>query len=178
MKTSEKVWQEYHSRLRAFVKSRISDDAAVDDILQDVFLKMHMGLNSLKDEAKLQSWLYQITRNDIIDYYRSRKPSEDIPKWLPQPEPDSSEKAVQQLSDCLQPMIQLLPETYREAVILSELKGLTQREVAQMQGISLSGAKSRVQRGRTLLKNMLNDCCKLEFDYGGRLSDYESKSNL
>jgi RNA polymerase sigma-70 factor, ECF subfamily len=72
-------------------------------------------------------------------------------------------------------MIQLLPENYREAVILSELKGLTQKEVARLQGTSLSGAKSRVQRGRSLLKNMLAECCRLEFDHRGRLCDYEPK---
>ena len=175
MNTSEKVWQEYHSRLRAFIKRRISDDAATDDMLQNVFLKMHAGLSSLKDETKLQSWLYQIARNAIIDYFRSQKPTVELPDQLLQPEADPSEKITQELSDCLQPMIQRLPETYREAVILSELKGLTQKEVAKVQGTSLSGAKSRVQRGRALLKEMLADCCRLEFDHKGRLCDYERK---
>lgn len=169
------IWQEHHARLRAFVKNRISDAAAVDDVLQEVFLKMHVGLNSLKDEARMQSWLYQIARNAIVDYYRSRKPVEGISDRLPQPEPDPAEKVTQELSDCLQLMVQQLPEHYREAIILSELRGLTQKEVARAQGISLSGAKSRVHRGRALLKNMLDDCCKLEFDHGGRLSDYERK---
>jgi RNA polymerase sigma-70 factor, ECF subfamily len=73
-------------------------------------------------------------------------------------------------------MIQQLPEHYREAVILSELQGLTQKEVAKVQGTSLSGAKSRVQRGRALLKNMLDDCCRLEFDHRGRLCGYERKN--
>ena len=173
MDISEKVWQEYHSSLRAFIKSRISNDTATDDTLQNVFLKMHAGLASLKDETKLQSWLYQIARNAIIDYFRSQKPTVDIPEWLPQPDP--SEKVTQELSECLQPMIQLLPENYRQAVILSELKGLTQKEVAKVQGTSLSGAKSRVQRGRALLKNMLAECCRLEFDHSGRLCDYERK---
>ena len=175
MNISEKVWQEYHSRLRAFIKSRISNDTATDDTLQNVFLKMHTGLDSLKDETKLKSWLYQIARNAIIDYFRSQKPTIDIPEWLPQPETDSGEKVTQELSECLQPMIQLLPENYREAVILSELKGLTQKEVAKVQGTSLSGAKSRVQRGRALLKKMLADCCRLEFDHSGRLCAYERK---
>jgi len=175
MNTSENVWQEYHSRLRAFIKSRVSDDAAADDILQNVFLKMHTGLASLKDATKLQSWLYQIARNTVIDYFRSQKPTGEFPDQLQQPETDPGEKVTQELADCLQPMIQRLPETYREAVILSEIKGLTQKEVAQMQGISLSGTKSRVQRGRALLKEMLADCCRLEFDHKGRLCDYERK---
>lgn len=175
MDLSEKVWQEYHSRLRTFIKSKISNDMATDDILQNVFLKMHAGLDSLKDDTKLKSWLYQIARNAIVDFYRSRKPTTDIPAWVPQHETDSNEKVTQELSECLQPMIQKLPENYREAIILSALKGLTQKEVAKVQGTTLSGAKSRVQRGRALLKNMLNECCRLEFDHSGRLCDYERK---
>lgn len=175
MDTSEKLWQAYHAKLRAFVLRRVYNDAATDDILQDVFLKMHSGLASLKDETKLKSWLYQIARNAIIDYFRSQKPTADIPESCSQPEIDSGEKVTQELSECLHPMIQLLPEHYREAVILSELNGLTQKEVAKVQGISLSGAKSRVQRGRALLKNMLAECCRLEFDHSGRLCNYERK---
>ena len=175
MNTSEKVWQEYHSRLRSFIKSRIIDDTSADDILQNVFLKMHAGLVSLKDETKLQSWLYQIARNAVVDYYRSQRPTVELPDQLPQPVTDNLEKVTQELSECLRPMIQLLPENYREAVILSELQGLSQKEVAKQQGTSLSGAKSRVQRGRALLKSMLSECCQLEFDHSGRLCDYERK---
>ena len=175
MDTSEKIWLDYHSRLRSFIKSRISDATATDDILQNVFLKMQTGLDTLRDETRIKSWLYQIARNAIVDYFRSQKPSIDIPDWLQQPETDPGEKATQELSECLHSMIQLLPENYREAVILSELKGLTQKEVAKVQGTSLSGAKSRVQRGRALLKTMLNDCCRLEFDHSGRLCEYERK---
>ncbi|MEW6601806.1 MAG: RNA polymerase sigma factor SigZ [Nitrospirota bacterium] len=175
MNASEKVWQEYHSRLRAFIKSKISDETAADDILQNVFLKMHNGLASLKDATKLQSWLYQIARNAIIDYFRLQKPTVDIPESLTDSGLDSGEIAVQELSECLRPMIELLPDIYREAVILSELQGLKQTEVAQVQGTSLSTAKSRVQRGRALLKEMLADCCRLEFDHKGRLCDYERK---
>lgn len=175
MNTSEQVWQEYHSRLRAFIRRRVPDDAVSEDILQNVFLKMHTGLASLKDTTKLQSWLYQIARNAVIDYFRLQKPTVELPDQLLQSEIDHDKKVTQELSDCLQPMIQRLPETYREAVILSEIKGLTQKEVAQRQGTSLSGAKSRVQRGRALLKEMLADCCRLEFDHKGRLCDYERK---
>jgi RNA polymerase sigma-70 factor (ECF subfamily) len=176
MNRSEQLWQEYHMKLQAFVRSRVADDAASDDILQNVFLKMHAGLSSLKDETKLKSWLYQIARNAIIDHFRDKKPNIDIPEWLSQPETDPAEKVTLELSECLQPMIQRLPEKYREAVILSELQGLTQKEVANAQGTSISGAKSRVQRGRALLKTMLDECCRFEFDHNGRLCDYERKT--
>lgn len=175
MQVSEKIWQEYHQKLRAFIRSRVADEATTDDILQNVFLKMHFGLPALKDRTKLKSWLYQMARNAIIDYFRARKATADLPEWLSQPDPDPSEKATQELAECLRPMIELLPEDYREAVTLSELEGVRQREVARLQGISLSGAKSRVQRGRAQLKAMLAECCRLEFDHGGRLSGYERK---
>lgn len=173
MNTSEKIWQEYHSSLRAFVKRRVSDDAAVEDILQNIFLKMHAGLEYLRDDAKLRSWLYQIARNAIVDYFRGRKPTVAVLDELPEPENEPGDKAVRELSECLRPLIELLPDTYREAIILSELQGFTQKDVAKAQGISLSGAKSRVQRGRALLKKMLSECCLFEFDHQGRLIDYE-----
>jgi RNA polymerase sigma-70 factor (ECF subfamily) len=176
MKASEEVWQEYHSRLRGFINSRISDVTTADDIFQNVFLKMHTGLGSVKDETKLQSWLYQIARNAVIDYYRSQRHAVDIPESFTYSEIDAGEKVTEELSECLKPMIQLLPENYRDAVIMSELKGLRQKEVAKALGISLSGAKSRIQRGRALLKKMLAECCRLEFDHRGRLCDYERKS--
>ena len=127
MNTSKKVWHEYHSRLCIFIKSKILNDTEVDDILQNVFLKIHTALPSLKDVSKLQSWLYQITRNAIIDYYRLQKSTLEIPEWLTHLVPDPNEKAAQELSTCLQPMIQLLPDIYRETVILSELQGLKQK---------------------------------------------------
>jgi RNA polymerase sigma-70 factor, ECF subfamily len=175
MKAVEEIWREYHARLRAFIKKRIFSDTAADDVLQNVFLKMNAGLTSLEDETKLTSWLYQTTRNAIIDHFRSQKPTEELPEWLPQPETDPDDQVTQELSACLKPMIQRLPKVYREAVILSELEGLKQQDVADAQGISLAGAKSRVQRGRAQLGKMLAECCRLEFDHQGRLSDYERK---
>ncbi|MFH0728553.1 MAG: RNA polymerase sigma factor SigZ [Pseudomonadota bacterium] len=176
MRSSEQIWEEYHLRLRSFIKRRIVDDAATDDILQNVFLKMHTGLASLKDATKLKSWLYRITRNAVIDYLRMQTPTVELPEWLTQPESDPGQKVIQELSTCLRPMIEMLPEKYREAVTLSELEGLKQKEVARVQGTTLSGAKSRIQRGRGLLKKMMAECCRIEFDHRGRLSGYERKA--
>lgn len=171
----EEIWREYHIALRAFIRRRVADEATSDDILQEVFLKVHDGLASLKDETKLKGWLYRTTRNAILDHFRARKPVMEIPEWLAQPEAEPSETARQELARCLRPMIRQLPEKYREAIELSELQGLAQREVAELQSISLSGAKSRIQRGRALLKEMLAECCRLEFDHQGRLSDYQRR---
>jgi len=175
MLTTENIWLDYHQKLSGFVKSRISGDVA-DDLLQDVFLKVHAQLDTLKSDIKVESWLYQITRNTVIDYYRTNRRLEELPTWIEQPESDESTAIRQELSSCLEPMINQLPDKYREAIQLSEIEGKTQKEVSERENISLSGAKSRVQRGRALLKTMLNDCCQIEINKNNELVSYVSKS--
>ena len=175
MKQMEEIWREYQEALRAFVRRRVADEAAADDILQEVFLKMNSGLAALRDGTKLKSWLYRTTRNAVLDHYRSLKPVMEVPEWLAVPEPDPGETARQELARCLLQMIRQLPEKYLKSVILSELEGLPQRKVAELQSISISGAKSRIQRGRALLRDMLSECCRLYFDRRGNLSDFERR---
>jgi RNA polymerase sigma-70 factor, ECF subfamily len=174
VKTSEKIWQEYHAKLEAFIRSRVTEEA-VDDLLQVVFIRVHSRIDSLKDDAKLESWLYQITRNTITDYYRSERKTEELPEWIEQLQPEETETIRKELSFCLKPMIQELPDKYRNAIHMSELENKTQQEVAEEEGISLSGAKSRVQRGRALLKDILEDCCQFELNQQNQIISYEKK---
>lgn len=174
VKTTEKIWHEYHIKLATFIGSKVTEDV-VDDILQDVFMKIHTRIGSLKDNAKLESWLYQITRNTVVDYYRSRRPTEDLPDWIVQPQSEEGETVRKELSSCLEPMVNELPDKYREAVQLSDLENRTQKDIAELENISLSGAKSRVQRGRALLKTMLQDCCQIEINQNKQLVSYERK---
>jgi RNA polymerase sigma-70 factor (ECF subfamily) len=102
---------------------------------------------------------------------------QELPEELSASEPELSDTARQDIDNCLMPMIWNLPDTYREAVMLSEIEGQTQKEVAEKIGISVSGAKSRVQRGRGMIKDMLLDCCKFEFDHQGNVMDYERKDD-
>ena len=174
MKVTEKIWHDFHSRLVVFIRGKVAEDA-VDDILQDVFIKIHTRIDSLKEDVKLESWVYQVTRNTIIDYFRSKRPMENLPDGLEQPQPEKEETIRKELSSCLQPMINKLPDKYREAIQLSEIENKTQNEVAKIANISLSGAKSRVQRGRSLLKGMLHQCCELEVGKSNQIVDYTKK---
>jgi RNA polymerase sigma-70 factor (ECF subfamily) len=174
MKTTENIWTEYHDKLSAFLRTRVANDVA-EDILQDVFVKIHSRIDSLKENTKLESWLYQITRNAVIDYYRSKKPTVDLPEWIEQAQADEDEIIRKELSSCLVPMIEQLPDKYRTAIKLSEIDSKTQKEVAELEKISLSGAKSRVQRGRSILKGMLHECCKFELNGNNQLVDYKKK---
>jgi RNA polymerase sigma-70 factor (ECF subfamily) len=172
----EALWKEYHDALRRFIQKRIGDESAIDDLLQDIFVKVHSRIDTLKDSTRVRSWLYQITRNTIIDYYRSHKRMEKLPEDLSMPE-KADQKTMKELTGCVRPMIERLSEPYRKALILSELEGLTQKEVSQKLGISLPGTKSRVQRGREKLKDLMMECCHLEFDRRGGVYDYERKKD-
>lgn len=171
----ENVWKQFNAQLRRFILARIDDIHSAEDILQDVFLKVVTHIHTLNDSARLQSRLYQITRNAIIDHYRRGHALHDIPDTLPEAEIEDDRQALREIASCLDGMIAQLPEPYRQALVLSELEGLPQREVAERLGISHSGAKSRVQRARGQLKQQLLDCCHFEFDRLGRVVNYHPK---
>ena len=175
MNRLEQIWKEYHAGLHNFIQSRVGDAATADDILQEVFLRIHTRIDSLKENSKIQSWIYQIARNAIIDHYRAHKSMEELPEMLTTPEPEPGDQATREIATCIIPMVQSLPEHYRQAIMLSEIEGWTQKEVARKQGVSLSGAKSRIQRGRSMIKEMLLDCCRFEFDHQGSVIDYEGR---
>jgi RNA polymerase sigma-70 factor (ECF subfamily) len=168
--TIENVWAEFAARLGRFIRARVADQATADDILQDVFVRIHRRLDHLRAPAKLQSWLYLIARNAIIDHYRKNRETAELPESLLAEPPKDSPEACE-LRDALRQMIEGLPEAYRTAVMLTEFEGLTQQELANRLGITLSGAKSRVQRARGQLKEMLLDCCQFEFDRRGGIVD-------
>jgi len=173
MNKIEQIWKGNHSKLHSFIQSRVGDATIADDILQDVFLRIYSRIDSLKESSKIQNWFYQIARNAIVDHYRAHKSMKELPASLVAPEIDPGDKTRQEIEGWFLPMIQRLPDPYREALMLSEIEGLTQKEVGLRQGLSLSGAKSRIQRGRSMLKDMLVECCRFEFDNQGNVFDYE-----
>lgn len=166
----ENIWKEYKNAMHGFIKKRVADAHVADDLLQEVFLKIHKASGDTGSVTNIRAWIYGITRNAITDYYRSKKYSSDIPDHLTYPEDDR--KVLREISTCMMPMIENLPNIYREALILSDIEGLSQKQVAEIQGISHSGAKSRVQRGRRMLKDMMLRCCRFEFDRKGSVIDY------
>jgi RNA polymerase sigma-70 factor (ECF subfamily) len=163
--------------LRGYIHSRVSDHAAAEDILQDVFLKALRKKHQLESVKKVEGWLFLITRNAVIDHYRKTKPSVELPDELAAENENSAYENDDELRAAFRKMVFSLPEPYREALILTEFEGLTQRELAERLGISLSGTKSRVQRGREKLKEALLDCCRFEFDRRGKVIECEPKQN-
>lgn len=172
--TLEEIWLGFAAELRRFIRSRVADAATAEDILQDVFVKIQRRLGRLQDPAKLQGWIYQIARHAIIDHYRTRKETVDVPDTLPA-RPAEYDPEIEGLKASFRRMIDNLPGPYREALVLTEFEGLTQKELAERQGISLSGAKSRVQRARERLKQMLLECCTFAFDRRGSIIECQPR---
>ena len=176
----ELLWQQYSARLLSFIRSRVRDEAEAEDILQEVFIRVHRHLCCQAEWNKPQGWFYQIARNLIIDHYRRQREMLEIPESLPaDAEWEASlgleEDPEAELALSLKDMIDELPEAYRQALILTEYQGLSQQQLAEKQGISLSGAKSRVQRARQKLRQMLLNCCHFELDRRGRVMDYYTR---
>ena len=181
METLQDIWTELGGRLRNFIGTRVRDPAAADDIAQDVMLKVQTQLEALPPEDKLPAWVFAVARNAITDHYRAgsvRKHSDidDV-----EPVADDGEgndlaerqEAIRLLTPCLTRMVGQLPEPYREAMRLADFDGLSQQAVADRVGITLSGAKSRVQRGRQMLRETVLDCCRIDRDGRGNVIDMQ-----
>lgn len=159
------AWRELEAKLRPFVARRVRSVTDVDDIVQDVFLRMQRGLAALRDEERFGPWVYQVARSAIVDHQRvaAKHRVVDADGGEEQPlEVDDDDRAVEEeLAGYLAPFVAMLPSPYREALTLVELEGLTQKQTAETLGISLSGTKSRVQRGRVQLRKALEECCHI-----------------
>lgn len=160
------------SKLRGFLAKRVSNEADVEDLAQDILLRVHQGAGQLSDETRIHGWIWQIARNAVIDYYRRGNVRQVDIRDLDLPSNDEQPDVEEIVESWLAPMIAVLPEPYREAVQLSEIEGLSQAEVASRLSISLSGAKSRVQRGRAKLREALMACCQFEFNRDGKIVGY------
>lgn len=170
----EVIWEKFHDKLLSFIKKRVNESSDAEDILHNIFLKIHLKIESLKDQKKIKSWIYQIARNAIIDHYRTRRTLTELPDWLSEKKSEDSIEIKEELYECIKAMISFLPEKYSRAIQFSDIEGKPQKELSIVESISLSGAKSRIQRGRILLKDMLFTCCQFELDGSNQIIEYKS----
>jgi RNA polymerase sigma-70 factor (ECF subfamily) len=173
---SEQKWTELDEVLRAFIRSKVKDPNLTEDLLQESLIKIHLNLHRLKSQEKLMNWAFQISRNVIIDHHKRTKRIHHVGELaLPDEAACHESTFTQDLATWIPEAIKLLPEKYRQAIYLTEIEGLTQKELAEKLGISVSGAKSRVQRGREKLKDIVLQCCEVVTDKYGNVLDYYSR---
>lgn len=160
---------------------KVRDESARDDLLQDIFIKFAARFDSIPNQENLCGYLYRITDNAITDHYRRESRfflTDDENVFEKAAGATAMEDSCKLANCCLRSFINQLSPKYREALILTELENKSQKEVAASLGLSYSGLKSRVQRGREMLKKTILDCCDYEFDkYGNVVGCCKGKKN-
>jgi RNA polymerase sigma-70 factor (ECF subfamily) len=179
---AEAIWRDFHGGLLGFIERRVRSREIAEDILQDVMLRIHRRADGIERAESVGAWVHAIARNAIADHYRSAQvrrelaTGRDIDLELAGELEAEAADARGELAACVTPLLTRLPPRYREALNLTELEGLTQAEAAHRLEISLSGAKARVQRGRAQLRELLLDCCHVELDRRGGITEYQPRS--
>jgi RNA polymerase sigma-70 factor, ECF subfamily len=167
------IWDSFHKELRAFIQNKTRNQADTDDILQDAFVLIIRNWNKVSQSKNIRLYLYGIVRNTIYDYFKHKSKVFDIEDT----EQVFTDEEFQDLNTtvadrCVKPFINKLPDHYREALLLTEFQDIPQKDLARKLGISYSGAKSRVQRGKEKLKELLLGCCPYKSDsYGNIISN-------
>ncbi len=173
------AWRDIETRLRPYVARRVASAVEVDDLVQEILVRVHKGLATLRDDESFGGWVYRIAARTIADRARSetRDPIAHGTDLVDAARGDSDEAADLQLElgECVALFVARLPSPYREAITLTELQGLTQKQAGEMLGTSLSGMKSRVQRGREKIREMFEECCEISVDGRGRVVDCEAR---
>jgi RNA polymerase sigma-70 factor, ECF subfamily len=169
------IWTDFHKELKAFIYNKTRNSADTDDILQEVFIKIIRNIDKVNQAENLRQYLYGIVRNAINDYFRNQKQVMDqseIEEKITEEEAQSLNNTIAEC--CIKPFINKLPDNYRDALLITEFQDVSQKELAEKLNISYSGAKSRVQRGKEKLKELLVQCCSYKSDSYGNIIDSEN----
>ncbi len=164
------VFETYRDTLVKFISSRIQNPVDREELVSDVFMKVYNHCEKLPEIRNIESWLITISRNAIIDYYRSKSKIQfgDIPEIAEEP---ASPELSQELASCVPGMIEKLPKKYAGPVFDYEILGIPQKELANSYGLSESGLKSRVQRGRKMMRELFMKHCGDLIDLDESCSD-------
>lgn len=172
------AWRDLERKLRPYVARRVASAAEVDDLIQEIFLKLHQASSTLADEESFGGWVYRIARNAIVDHARTKRRDSPLSDGCEDPSEDDeslTEQLRSDLGECVALFVSRLSSPYREAITLTELQSLTQREAAEVLGISLPALKAQVLRGRAKIRDMFDDCCLVSVDSRGRVVECEAR---
>ena len=177
--TFNEIWLKFSHPVKDFIRNQTHNSDVTDDILQEVFIKIHQNLHLLRDEERVAGWVFQIARNTVLNYFRSQKKQLENQESHQQSAEEESYFKENNLNEMvgiwLEEFKKDLDPKYQEALQLVDIEGITQVELANRLGISVSGAKSRVQRGREQLKQKLVDCCPVKTDQYGNIIEIKRK---
>ncbi len=164
------AWHANEAELRGWLRHRLGNPVDADDMLQDLFVKaMRQGERFCAIE-NARAWLFEVARNSVADRLRLRRETIELPADLANEVEEVA--TVDTLVACLPRVLAELSPEDREAITLCDLEGLPQIEYARRKGLSLPGAKSRIQRARKRLREQLSQACQVRLDAAGQVSDF------
>ncbi len=174
------IYKQFHTELFGYIKNKVRSKEDAEDLLQNVFIKISSNVNSLTEDVKIKNWIFTITRNTIIDYYRVNAARKKVAvtgeideNILEVNDPDQTKG----LDQCINSMIALLPDEYRDIIIESEIKGVKQKDLADKYAIAYPSMRSRVQRGRERLKQLFYNCCHISTDKRGNVMEIKRRTD-
>jgi len=164
------AWHQHEAELRGWLRQRLGNPVDAEDLLQDLFIKAIRQGERFCTIVNARAWLFEVARNAVVDRLRLTREMVELPQDLTADTEEAA--AVDSLVACLSRVLSELSVEDREAITLCDLKGLPQAEYARLKGLSLPGAKSRVQRARKRLREQLTRACQVRFDARGQVSDF------
>ena len=171
------AWSAHEAELRGFLRHRMGDAEDANELLQDVFLKALRQGRRFCAVENARAWLFQVARNALADRLRSSREEVPLTEDLPAPRAEAAPQ-VDGLSQCLPRVLAELSEADRLAITLCDLEGRPQQVLAERLGISLPGAKSRLQRARVRLRQRLVEACQVRFDDTGKVCCFTPRPPL
>ncbi|EAY28084.1 sigma-70 family RNA polymerase sigma factor [Microscilla marina] len=174
----EKIWNQNEHLLLSLIKKKVHNDVLCKDILQEVGIKLHQGLVQQYPIKNYQTWLFQVARYTIIDFYRkdevhARLTTHDIPEGILEA---PTITPLYKLSEFI--IEHYLPKEYGTPLLLSDLEQIPQKEVAQRLGLTLTATKSRIQRARKKFKEAFSNFFEVEQNDKGQIVDYHLRMDV
>jgi RNA polymerase sigma-70 factor (ECF subfamily) len=175
----EELFSTYEKPIRNYILRMVRETSVAEDLTQEVFLKIFNNPPSFQGEPKLSTWIYKVATNACLDYFRSSSykkcrrtqllDTDDSMDYSSLPEDERvlsvQERVIkEEMGECVQDYVDTLPEDHRAVIILHDLHGLKNREVAEILGCTLETVKIRLHRARRKLKAMLESGCDFYHD--------------
>ncbi len=170
------AWETHENELRYWLRGRLGNAHDAEDMLQELFLKAMRQDRKFCEIDNARAWLFEVARNAMADRLRLKKTEVELPDDLAAEYEEAP--AVESLAACLPRALSELSEEDREAISRCDLEGMTQEDYAQLKGLTLPGAKSRVQRARKRLREHLTEACQVKFDAAGKVCCFVPRSKV
>lgn len=164
------IYDEFYHPVKIFITAMVKDEWTADDLVQETFFKIQKKIHTLKDSSKIKPWIFSIARNVSRDHFRKSIPTPNDENQGEHGDENFQTPLVQieleqrQMSQCVEDKINLLPESHREVIVLSDTMELSHQEIVDILGITVGNVKVRLHRARKAMKEILERDCSFEHD--------------